>query len=465
VAVGEAPRSEAAAERSLSLAGSTIKARYRVKSVSAVRRDVVLYAAEELRYGRPIALEVLRDDVAGHPEVVAVVRAQASTLAMSPHAYRGLQRVYECDVMESGALFIALEPAKGLTLRELIDMRGPLDLPTALRIASQVGEALETLHHNGLVHGQLGPDSVLVATDANGLERITLVGVELTGAYRMPIGRELREAAPPPYPAPEQLERGETTAASDQYALGLLLRELLSTNAAAIAAGVEAPPPALPPAVERIMTTALAMRPEHRYANISVMMNDLWGAQTAVIPDDVRARTVKLPVTTHRKHRARTRLSVPLAAIVVAAAIILVVWVALGDRLVFRPRARVDAPAVSPVTIDQRAMPPSNGRASPEVPGAPSAMPAVPGGAPRIPEPRAVKESASEEVSAPAIRRDAAAPVVVQQEPAAALPIVTRPVRPVESAAPTARPAHVAPRKSDEGDGSAIIDWLLQNRR
>ena len=193
--VGDTPSAEPA-ERSLSLVGSTIKARYRVKAVAAVRRDVVLYAAEELRYGRPVTLEVLRDEVAGHPEFVAAVRAQASTLAMSPHAYRGLPRVYECDVTENGALFIALEPVTGVSLRELIDTRGPLDLHTALRVASQVGEALETLHHNRLVHGELQPDSVLVATDPAGPERVTLVGVELTAAYRTPIGRGRREESP-----------------------------------------------------------------------------------------------------------------------------------------------------------------------------------------------------------------------------------------------------------------------------
>lgn len=282
MAVGETPLPELA-ERSLSLAGSTIKARYRLKAITAVHRDVVLYAAEELRYGRPVTLEVLRDEVAGHPEFVAAVRAQATTLAMSPHAYRGLPRVYECDVTESGALFIALEPVTGITLRELIDTRGPLDLHMALRIASQVGEALETLHHNRLVHGELGPDSVLVTT---GSERVTLVGVELTAAYRTPIGCGRREESPLRYLAPEQIEHGTATAASDQYAFGRLLEELLAVSTASGTAGVEIPPAALPPAIERIMATALAARPEQRYPSISVMMNDLWGAQAALLPED-----------------------------------------------------------------------------------------------------------------------------------------------------------------------------------
>lgn len=440
MAGGETPLPELA-ERSLSLAGSTIKARYRVKALAAVRRDVVLYAAEELRYGRPVTLEVLRDEVAGHPEFVAAVRAQASTLAMSPHAYRGLPRVYECDVTEDGALFIALEPVTGITLRELIDTRGPLDLHTALRVASQVGEALETLHHNRLVHGELRPDSVLVATDPGGPERVTLVGVELTAAYRTSIGRGRRDESPLRYLAPEQIEQGVTTAASDQYAFGLLLREILSAHSASAAADVEAPPATLPPAIERIMTTALAPRPEDRYANISVMMNDLWGAQTALIPDEGRARGV-MPPPTGRKHRQRTRLTTPVVASIVAAAIILIVSVALVDRLVVRSRARGDAPAVNPVTLDQPTTVPDSRQPSGEVPAAPSAMPAVRAAPVRITDPPAVKETRTEGVR----------PV----EPAAA---ASRP------APPAPRPAPGATRKADEGDGSAIIDWLLQNPR
>ena len=442
--VGDTPSAEPA-ERSLSLVGSTIKARYRVKAVAAVRRDVVLYAAEELRYGRPVTLEVLRDEVAGHPEFVAAVRAQASTLAMSPHAYRGLPRVYECDVTENGALFIALEPVTGVSLRELIDTRGPLDLHTALRVASQVGEALETLHHNRLVHGELQPDSVLVATDPAGPERVTLVGVELTAAYRTPIGRGRREESPLRYLAPEQIEHGGTTAASDQYAFGLLLRDVLSTSSAS-AVDVESPPAALPPAIERIITTALAPRPEDRYANISVMMNDLWGAQTALIPDEGRAR-VTFPTASGRKQRQRTRLTAPVAASIVAAALILIVSLALVDRLVVRPRARGDAPAVTPVTLEQRATPPDDRQPSAEVPAAPSAMPAVRAAPVRITEPPAVKESA-----AGAVRP------VEPAAPAARL-------APAARSAPAASPAPATTRKADEGDGSAIIDWLLQNPR
>ena len=74
----------------------------------------------------------------------------------------------------------------------------PFVVHAALRIASQVGEALEILHHNRILHGQLGPESVLLVKEDDGGEHITLVGAELTAGYRTPLGRRRRETSPPP---------------------------------------------------------------------------------------------------------------------------------------------------------------------------------------------------------------------------------------------------------------------------
>src|SRR5512132_2951454 len=97
VAVRDAGQSTVAApERSLGLAGSILKGRYLVKALSSVRRDVVVYRAEDAHSGRPITLEVLRDELAGDAEFVTAVREQAWTLATSAHAHRGVARVYDC---------------------------------------------------------------------------------------------------------------------------------------------------------------------------------------------------------------------------------------------------------------------------------------------------------------------------------------------------------------------------------
>ena len=462
------PRQPAAApERSLGLAGSIVKTRYRVNAVSSVSRDVVVYTAEELRYGRPIALKVLRDDVAANAEFVAAVRDQACTLAMSAHVHRGLPRVYECGTTDAGDLFIALEPTSGTTLREVLDARGALDPATALRITSQVGEALETLHHDRIIHGQLGPDSVLIVRDNDGMEHVTLVGVEMTAAYRTTIGLRLRDASPPAYLAPEQVEHGETTEATDQYALGMLLREVLTADAPGETPGARTATPVLPPAIERIITTALDVRPEHRYPDISVMVNDMWGAQAVLAPPESRPRSVKPPANTRRRSRPRrAHFTLRIATVIATAGIVaLVVWAALSDRIVSRFRARVTAPSVTAVPVDPAAIPLSVHPLPTEPPAVPSPASAARDETSMPPESRAAKDASTAEGPVPPAAKPRPAPVAVRQERVATPVVVDRPRRPVESRAPAERPARMDQRGTDAGDGSAIIDWLLKNPR
>src|SRR4030095_4948231 len=120
-AVDAAGQSAAGPERSLDLAGSIVKGRYRVNAIASVSRDVVVYTAEDIRYRRPIALKLLRDEFATDPAFVNAVRDQASTLAMLSHAHRGVARVYECDAMDDGRLFVAVERTNGSALREVLD--------------------------------------------------------------------------------------------------------------------------------------------------------------------------------------------------------------------------------------------------------------------------------------------------------------------------------------------------------
>src|SRR5262252_881047 len=245
------------AELSLSLVGTVIKSRYRVNAVSSVSREAVVYGVEDLHHGRSIALRVLRDEFARDAQFVAAVREGARTLASSAHALRGVQRVYECGMTETGQLFVALEWVEGATLREVLDAGGALGVPTALRVAIRVGEALEALHHNRLVHGRLGLDSVIMVQDG---ERIRLCGAELADAYRTPSGARLRDAFALSYRAPEQIEGGDATEATDVYALGMLLRQLLTAGKAGQSPGAVAATPPLSPAIQRIIATALEPR-------------------------------------------------------------------------------------------------------------------------------------------------------------------------------------------------------------
>jgi serine/threonine protein kinase len=454
-----------APERGFGLVGAIVKNRYRLNAISSVTPDVVVYSAEELRYGRPIALKVLRDDAAGDAEFVAAVREQASTLALSPYVHRGLPRVYECGTTDTGELFIALEPTKGVTLREVLDARGALDPPTALRITSQVGEALETLHHSRIVHGELGPESVLLVRDDDGAERVTLVGVELTAAYRTTHGQRRRNASPSTYLAPEQLEGGEITDATDQYALGMLLRELLTADGSPEPLDVDAATPALPPDIARIITTALDARPERRFPDISVMVNDMWAAQTALPDPPPRPRAVEARRNTHRRPRVRRpQVTLRIAAAVATAGIIAaVVWFALSGALVSRFRALLTGPPVTALPGVQDATP------SVVLPIVPVSVPAAPSAAREETPIHRESPTLRNASTAEGLAHPSAAPrpePIVERPAIGASPRLDRsPARPVEPGTAAERPAINDQAATNGGDGSAIIEWVLNRRR
>ena len=464
MAVGDARPPMAAPDRSLGLSGSVVKGRYRIDAVSSVSRAVVVYTAEDLRLRRPIALKVLREEFAADSWFVAAVRDQACTLARLAHVLRGVTRVYECDATDSGELFVALERTEGPAVREVLDAGGALAPSTALRVAIRVGEALEALHHEGIVHGRLGPDSVLMAKDGDDVEQVKLVGVELTAAYRTPLGRGVDDAFPLAYVAPEQIERGETTEATDVYALGMLLRELLTAGRAGETTGAPSAPP-LPPGIAGIIATALDAEPDRRYPDISVMLNDMWGASTGLAEPEPRARSLKRRANTHRRERRRPRhhaLRIT-AAVVTAGIIAVVVWAVAFERIVSRFRDRVTPSAVTVAPVERDATP--------------STVQPFPTGQPDV---SALTSAPADETSTPpgsGAVKDAptaaasSAPVVVRQEPVGAPPVGRRPRPAVDSGTPPAsrtqaeRPARTDRADSDPGDGSAIIEWLLRDQR
>jgi serine/threonine protein kinase len=442
VTIDAARPSAAVPEVSLRLAGSLIRSRYRVNAVSSVHHDLVVYSAEDTHKGRSIALKVLRGVFARDAEFVAAVRAQAQALATAAHVLRGVQRVYECGDTETGQLFVALEWVEGATLCDVLDGGGALAAPTALRVAIRVGEALEALHHNHLVYGRLGPDSVVMVNDG---ERIRLIGAELAAAYRTPIGRRADDPFPLSYRAPEQAEHGDASEATDVYALGMLLQQLMT-------AGKGEPTPLLP-TIQRIIATALELRPERRYPNISVMVNDIWGAAALVAEPESRARSVKASGNPRRRvRRRRPPFALRMAAAVAAAGVTAaIVSVAGLDQLATRLHNRIASPAVTALRVERAVVPPAEVAPPSLAPGEPTAPP----------------EFGAIEDKRPVERR---APVIVRESRVAPRPPMAPRVAPPALARPTIdgrpRPIQESPAPAaDSGDGSAAIDWLLTNRR
>lgn len=150
-------------------------------------------------------------------------------------AVRGIER-------DDETLFLVLDPAPGPPLRERMRRRAtPLGPEEVARILRPVAEALDALHAAGLVHRRVTPETILVAPDGAGA---------LTEPAYGPPGRDAALFGPSDFLSPEQARGDLPTGATDIYALGMVLSEMLT--------------PAPSQGVERAIRGALSRDPAAR---------------------------------------------------------------------------------------------------------------------------------------------------------------------------------------------------------
>jgi hypothetical protein len=179
----------------------------------------------------------------------------ARAAGRAPHS--NVLNVVDSGVDVEQRPFVVYEQFAGVSCAALLASRGPCNLSVAADIVGQVLDGLSALHARGVFHRQIRPENVLVDGSADEL-RVKLVGL----GYSLQHGREADAPELPRgysrYLAPEA-RRGEAVAtpASDIYAAGVLLRYLLTGDAA--------PASELPAPVERALSRALAEDPDERF--------------------------------------------------------------------------------------------------------------------------------------------------------------------------------------------------------
>jgi serine/threonine-protein kinase len=214
-------------------------------------------------------------------------RAEAQAAAGLEHP--NIVPVYQVGEQDGQAYF-SMKYVAGRTLASLIDA-GPLPQRQAATYLAAVARAVQHAHERGVLHRDLKPANVLLeAAEAGPTPLITDFGL----AKRVEGGESLTGTGAvvgtPSYMAPEQAEGRPATAASDVYALGAILYELLTGRPPFLAASVvetlllvrsEEPvrPRLLNPQIDTdldlICRKCLEKRPEHRYASAAALADDL----------------------------------------------------------------------------------------------------------------------------------------------------------------------------------------------
>jgi serine/threonine-protein kinase len=235
-----------------------------------------VFLAQDLRHDRPVALKVLHPDLAhalGPERFQREIRLAAR-----------LQHPHILTVFDSGEaagnLWFTMPYVEGESLRSRLDREHQLPVADALRIAREAALALEYAHEHGVVHRDIKPENLLLTKDGSTLVADFGIARSLAAGDRQLTETGLAVGTPA-YMSPEQASgEHDVTARTDIYSLGAVLYEMLAgeppftgpTAQAVIAKRFsgEAPSvrrtrPAVPEAVDRAISRALAPVPADRW--------------------------------------------------------------------------------------------------------------------------------------------------------------------------------------------------------
>jgi eukaryotic-like serine/threonine-protein kinase len=325
--------------------------RYPIERLLGRGGMATVYLARDLKHHRSVAVKVL------HPELSAGLGVERFLREIRIEA--GLQHPHilplhdsgEAGSRESGSgfLYYVMPFVAGESLRQRLAREGRLSVEDAIRIASDVADALAYAHAHGVVHRDIKPENILLS---NGHALVADFGI--AKAVEAAGDSKLTETGwgmgTPAYMSPEQILGDPADGRSDIYGLGCVVYEMLTghppfaaDNARAMftqhqvhtPSPITAERPDVPEHVEKAVLTALAKLPADRFATTSEFLQNL------TLPGDRRPRPI---APRPRSRLPRWPITVAVAALLVAGILIYLRFspVALGT-------SRLPSVAVLPI--------------------------------------------------------------------------------------------------------------------
>lgn len=273
--------------------------RYELQSALGRGGMGTVFQALDTQLGRGVALKLLPRRFTSDAERVRRFRQEARAISALNHPnILTIHEIGEAPLAEGEVHYLATELVEGQTLRVCLNDRG-LTLGEALDIAAQTAGALAAAHQAGIIHRDIKPENLMVRPD--GLVKVLDFGLaKLTGQQT----RTSRAAATYStihtnpgvvmgtisYMSPEQARGLEVDARSDIFSLGVVLYEMLTgrapfagaTSGDVLVSILDREPPPLarlwpqaPPALQRILTRALAKDCAERYQQVAELQDEL----------------------------------------------------------------------------------------------------------------------------------------------------------------------------------------------
>jgi serine/threonine protein kinase/tetratricopeptide (TPR) repeat protein len=297
--------------------GKLLAGRFRIVRFIARGGMGEVYEAEDLELSERVALKTVRSEIAGDGRAMERFKREIHLARKVTHP--NVCRIFDLfhDVAGPERItFLTMELLDGETLHQKLQHTGRMSTTEALPIIRQMAAGLAAAHRAGVIHRDFktsnvmlvptnGPEFRAVVTDfglaRSTLSRDTMATLSTAGDL----------AGTPAYMAPEQLEDGEITAATDVYALGIVMYEAVTgrlpfTGDAPLAVALkrlQGPPPSprnSVPALDDIWETTilrcLERRPADRFAQVEDVVEALTGetattSRTAAVTKGIERTT------------------------------------------------------------------------------------------------------------------------------------------------------------------------------
>jgi serine/threonine protein kinase/Tol biopolymer transport system component len=276
-----------------------------------------VYRARDTRLDRTVAVKVISADVAANPEIRQ--RFDREARAISALSHPNICPLFDIG-HQNGVDFLVMEFLEGETLSQRLS-RGPLPVDQLLRHSIEIADALDKAHRQGIVHRDLKPGNVVLTPSGAklldfGLAKLQPVISSNASAETATVPASALTTAGMivgtlTYMAPEQLESGIVDARTDIFAFGALMYEMATgkrafearSQASVIAAVLSSNPtsvtalqPAIPPALDRVISTCLAKDPDDRWQTARDLLRELrWIAQATANRESVSGVVSRRP--------------------------------------------------------------------------------------------------------------------------------------------------------------------------
>ncbi|HEU5180801.1 MAG TPA: protein kinase [Candidatus Polarisedimenticolia bacterium] len=274
--------------------GKTIK-HYKILEKIGAGGMGEVYAAEDLKLHRRVALKILPSGVTGDPARRARFALEATAVAALNHP--NIVTVHSVEEAD-GIHFITMELVEGKTLSEILPKNG-LPLRRFFDLAIPLADAVAAAHRTGIVHRDLKPDNILVGSDGRlkvldfglaKLEEAPRKGAEASALPTRHLTEQGQILGTVAYMSPEQVEGKPVDFRTDLFSLGIVLYEMATgrrpfqgdTQASMISSILRDSPssatdlnPQLPRHLSRIIRHCLAKDPEERAQSAQDVRNQL----------------------------------------------------------------------------------------------------------------------------------------------------------------------------------------------